>query len=260
MPRRDPVALLQAGLDRAIERWLGVRTAEGSSPENRDAGAPNQIWYTPSEWIPTWRALARTRPRGDDVLLDYGAGLGRALVVGRTLPFSKVIGVEISPQLAAAARANVANQSRRVRCEAEVVEADAAAWPVPDDVTVVYMYSPFTGPVFEGAVGRVLESIDRRPRRARLVYTNPAEHNFLIKTGRFRPIEVVPATWPSRGGRSGMVTVTYDVLPERTDDPSGDARLGAWASYTDRVPDLGSAFSTSSEASSACRMQSSMSM
>jgi hypothetical protein len=39
-----------------------------------------------------------------------------------------------------------------------------------------------------------------------------------------------------------MVTVTYEVLPETVDDSSGDARLGPWASYTDRVPKIGETF------------------
>jgi hypothetical protein len=119
-----------------------------------------------------------------------------------------------------------------------VLEADAAAWPFPDEATVVYMYSPFTGPIFAAAVDRLLESIERRPRRVRFVYTNPAEHNHLIETGRFRPVDVTPATWPA----GPMVTVTYEVLPEAVDDPTGDARLGPWASYTDRVPKIGETF------------------
>jgi SAM-dependent methyltransferase len=239
MTRRGSLTFVNAVLDRAFERWLGVRTAEGNTRDDGGSNASNQAWYTPSEWIPTRRALASLHPSGDDVLVDYGCGLGRALVVARTLPFRRVIGVEVTPALAAAARGNLARQRRWVRCEsAEVLEADAAAWPFPDEATVVYMYSPFTGPIFAAAVDRLLESLERRPRRLRLVYTNPAEHNYLIHTGRFRPVDVIPATWPA----TAMVTVTYEVLPETVDDSSGDARLGPWASYTDRVPKIGETF------------------
>jgi hypothetical protein len=239
MPRRDPRALAIAVLDRIIERVLGVRTAEATAREDAAAAAPNRVWHTPSEWIPTRRALARLDPGKDDVLVDYGSGLGRALVVARTLPFGRVVGVEVSPGLAGAARENLARQRRAIRCaQAEVVEADAREWRVPHDVTVVYMYCPFTGPIFAGTVDRLLESLERRPRRLRLVYTNPAEHNYLIHTGRFRPVDVIPATWPA----TAMVTVTYEVLPETVDDSSGDARLGPWASYTDRVPKIGETF------------------
>jgi predicted RNA methylase len=43
-------------------------------------------------------------PRADDeVFLDYGAGLGRVLILAAMLPFKRVIAVELSPILAAKA-------------------------------------------------------------------------------------------------------------------------------------------------------------
>jgi hypothetical protein len=68
------------------------------------------------------------------------------------------------------------------------VTADAASYPVGDDVTVVHMFNPFSGPVLTAAIDRVLESIDRSPRTVRLVYSNPREdgHASILGSGRAR--------------------------------------------------------------------------
>jgi hypothetical protein len=242
--RRPPADLASAAVNRAIESRLGVRTGGSLALEEAGAAAPNRVWHTPSDWIPIWRSLRELGVGPSDVLLDYGSGRGRALVAARRLPFRRVVGVEVSPMLADAGRLNLSRQAGRVLCrDAEVVVADAALWVVPDDITVVYMYCPFTGPVFSAAIARLLDSIDRRARRVRLVYNNPYEHNFLLQTGRFRPIVVRPAAWPAWGERARMVIVSYELLPARVDDPRGDpGRLGPWAGYCDLAPTLSGDF------------------
>jgi hypothetical protein len=80
---------------------------------------------------------------------------------------------------------------------------------------------------------RLLASIDRTPRRARLVYNTPFEHNYLLGTGRFKPVAVT--TWPPfarRKRRSAIVT--YEVLAAPVTDAAGDPeRLGEWAGRRD---------------------------
>jgi SAM-dependent methyltransferase len=226
--------------DRALDRGLGIRTGDFVTAEEAGVAAPNRVWHTASSWIGTWRSLRALRATSDDVMLDYGAGLGRTLVVASRLPFRRIVGVEVSPRLAAAAKANVARSvSAPRRADVEVVVADAVHWDVPDDITVVYLYCPFTGPVFSAAIGRLLASVDRRPRRVRLVYNNPVEHNFLLSTRRFRPVAATPDSWPRPWlrGKLERQIVTYEVLPGPVNDPIGDpARLGAWATSRDTMP------------------------
>jgi SAM-dependent methyltransferase len=243
---------LRLSVDRGFERRLAVRTRGVVQLDAADAAGANRVWYAPSEWIPTWRSLARLRVGRDDVCLDYGSGLGRVLLVARRLPFRRVIGLEISPTLAGRARRNLEAQRGTIRCrDATVVEADATEWPVPDDVTVVYMYCPFTGPVFTAAIERIFESLDRRPRRMRLVYNNPYEHNFLLGTGRFRPTDKIPGMWLGRGEEAAVAIVTYEVLAERVEDPRGDPRkVGEWAGFRDSLPILPGDFESASAPSS----------
>jgi hypothetical protein len=46
-------------------------------------------------------------------------------------------------------------------------------------------------------VGRLFESVDRHPRRLRIVYGNPVEEDALMRTGRVRPVRTL------RGWRPG---------------------------------------------------------
>ena len=131
----------------------------------------------------------RIGPR--DTLLDYGSGRGRVLLqAARFYRFGRVIGVELDESEAAVARANLeVLESRRLRCRrVEIVIADATAWPVPDDVTYVYMFNPFWGETFEAVLERIGESLDRRPRPLTLVYANPKCAETVLASGRFERV------------------------------------------------------------------------
>ncbi len=64
--------------------------------------------------------------------------------------------------------------------------ADVLDFDVPDDLTVAYVYNPFSGAIFEGLLQKLIESVDRAPRRLRLIYRTPLEHERVMATRRFR--------------------------------------------------------------------------
>ena len=100
--------------------------------------------------------------------------------------------------MVALARTNAARVRGR-RCPIEIVEADATRFEVPDDVTCVILYNSFGGQALETALRLVLDSMDRRERRMRLVYGNPKEHHLVMGLGRFRPSGSLSLGWrPSR--------------------------------------------------------------
>ena len=157
--------------ERVRERRLGLRTAE-DDPVN---GSPTEFQpYVAAPYACLDTAFdAAGVHAGRDVFLDYGCGRGRVVAVAATLPFARVIGVELRPELVAAARGNLGRVRNR-RCKAaEIVEGDAAAFVVPDDVTVVTLFNPFTGGILRAACEQVRASLVRRPRAVRVVYMNP---------------------------------------------------------------------------------------
>jgi SAM-dependent methyltransferase len=131
------------------------------------------------------RLLRRLDPGPEDALLDYGCGAGRMVCAAAQYPFRRVIGIEIEPQVHALAEKN-ARSLRHFQVRPELICADATTYRVPDEITIVFVYNSFGGEVLRSALTRVVESHDRAPRRLRLVYANPKEHEVVVSMGRFR--------------------------------------------------------------------------
>jgi SAM-dependent methyltransferase len=150
-----------------------------------------------NEYAPTpWRVLDGLLPVGEvapeDVLLDYGCGMGRVMLeAADRYPFARVLGLELSPDLLDVARALLAaNGNRFSGTQWEVVTGDATEYEVPDDVTVVFLYDPFKGPVLDAALAALIASVDRRPRPIRLVYLQPKELDQVLAAERIELMRV----------------------------------------------------------------------
>jgi SAM-dependent methyltransferase len=181
-----PLGRIALGLERARR----LSTSSRVSLASLGLAHPERVDYQPSGWL-SLRLLLRKRDVGrDDVFADIGAGMGRVVYqAARRYRFKRVIGVELSPDLASRARANLERNERKLRCtDVRIDTTDALAWEVPDDLTVAYMFRPFTGAIFEGMVERLIESYDRAPRRVRIVYVKPEAHDWLMATGRVREL------------------------------------------------------------------------
>jgi Histone methylation protein DOT1 len=170
-----------------FERRFDSRTEGVIDLETLGVAAEGRWRYEPSPWRVLRRVLRKRDIGADDVFLDMGSGMGRMLLqAAAEYGPRRVIGVEVSQELNDVARANLERNRARLRCEDfELVTADALEYEVPDDVTVVFLNNPFIGEVFERAIGRVVDSLDRRPRRMRIVYRHPLEHEAVMATGRF---------------------------------------------------------------------------
>ncbi|MEN3314159.1 MAG: hypothetical protein V7605_393 [Acidimicrobiaceae bacterium] len=172
-----------------LERRHHINTMGSIQLEELGVGGEGRNRYEPSEWMVLRRVLPRREVGADDVFIDVGSGMGRVVFQAAGYPFKRVIGVELSEELNRVARANIENNRDRLFCrDVELVTADATDYRLPDDVTVAYFANPFTGDIFRTVIEQLLESLDRRPRRLRLIYRNPVEHDYLMSTGRFRPV------------------------------------------------------------------------
>ncbi len=147
--------------------------------------APGRVQYQPSGDTWLWRALRGLPVTREDVFLDYGSGKGKVVLqAALRYSFSKVIGVDISEELTSIARSNVERLRSRFRAaEVELVVADAAEWPLPDEVTYVYMYRPFKEALFETVLERVNESLRRNPRKLTLAYAYPEQEDVVLRNG-----------------------------------------------------------------------------
>ncbi len=205
---------VRTGSSRLWEWHTGIRTEGTIDLRTVGCEAQDRVHYMPSGWTTLPRILPRREVGPDDVFVDFGSGLGRVVFqAARYYPFKAVIGVEVSEQLQAAARANIDGNRAKLRAgDVELVTCDAAAYRVPDDVTVAYFFNPFTGPVFTQVIANLVESFDRRPRRLRVIYRNPAEHEFLLSTGRVRLVRRLPGLRPTPQWSRSNATYLYEVV------------------------------------------------
>jgi SAM-dependent methyltransferase len=182
----------------AIERPRGIPRETARRADVR-LGREDRKPYAPSPWGFLRRAVPPESVTRDDVFVDLGCGMGRVLLEAAELyPFGRVVGVELVPRFAESAEELLRRNAGRLRAGAwEVVNADAAGYEVPDDVTVAYLYDPFAGTLFESVLARLAESVERRPRRLRIVYLTPAERDRL---------GLVPGLAVTRVGKTGLLT------------------------------------------------------
>ena len=167
-----------------FERPLGLETWQPVTLRELGLDATYGVDYEPSPWLVLRRVLSPREVGSDDVFLDFGSGKGRAVLQAARYPFRRVIGVEISAELHQIAKRNVDRALPTVRCKnIELVNSGAQEYEVPDDVTVVYFFNPFRGPVFHDVVKNLVASLARNSRTMRIIYLNPVEEATLLVAG-----------------------------------------------------------------------------
>jgi SAM-dependent methyltransferase len=169
------------------------------------------------------RVIGLVREPERYTFVDIGCGKGRPLIVASELPFRRIVGVEIAPEIAEAARRNAEAIRARFpeRTPIEVVTADATTFEFPDGPVVLFMYQPFEIPVMRVVVRRLAESLARAPREAVVLYVNPVHARALDRIdvleraaeGHLEPArEEVPYGYAGRGG-------AHDAVAWRTREP-----------------------------------------
>ena len=188
--------------NRVLDR--GLQTSGGLSlPEYHRA---YRLGYVSSAWYVLPRALWYLGVSDRDTFVDFGCGKGRVVHQAARRPFRRVIGVEISPALAEIARAAVSARKHQHRCrDVEIVVADAGEFRIPDDLTIGYFFHPFSGNTLVEVLRGIVDSIDRNPRRVRLIFAVPHAGSLVLATGRFRVLTVHRALPGDRGyGRTAI--------------------------------------------------------
>jgi SAM-dependent methyltransferase len=172
-----------------------------------------RVDHVPSFWKTLPRILSPHDVGSDDVFLEVGSGMGRVVVLAaRKYSFRRIIGVEISGDLHKIAERNVARNYHRLRCrDVELVNADILDYQIPDDVSVVYLYNPFLGPIFQHFAEELQRSVSRRPRKVRIIYLTPREEGRLLAWGNIRRVRTARVV---RGDRSlNSVVRLYELAP-----------------------------------------------
>lgn len=122
--------------------------------------------------------------------IDLGSGKGRTLLMASDHPFRRILGVELLPELHAAALANIARYSSpRQQCRRiEAVCADASRFAFPPEPTVLYLFNPLPESGLQSAIANLERSLAEQPRPVYVVYHNPVLEHALARSPALRRI------------------------------------------------------------------------
>jgi len=164
------------------EWWFGIHTEAVIQLNQLKLEHPDRRFYVPTNYHAFAAVLDRLNIQPErDVFLDFGSGLGRAVILAAMHPFRRVIGVEISAELNQVAQQNLCRAVRRLRCRSvELITADGATYRIPPDVTIIFLYNPFCGLVLEKVLKNIRESLLEKPREVRLICQVPKQSAFEV--------------------------------------------------------------------------------
>ena len=125
--------------DAWVDRALGL----AAPPDDGPALPGGCVPYLPCPVDALLRLTEQAQVRASDVFVDVGAGAGRAAALVHLLTGASVVGLEIQPELAAAARELAA---RLDLPRVSFVEGDAPRLPAALAAgSVFFLYCPFSG-------------------------------------------------------------------------------------------------------------------
>ena len=179
--------------ERVLEWKYGIQTVGSIDAAILNTGS-DSFGYQPIPYAALEAALTRVGCGTNDVFVDLGCGMGRAVIVAGLGAFRRVIGVEISPELCTLARRNIDRARRHLGVrEVDIMEADAREYGLPDDATVLLLFNPFDEPILRRVLANVHASLERAARQVTIIYAIPnARRDLLADVPWLELREVLP--------------------------------------------------------------------
>ena len=127
------------------------------------------------------------------VLIDFGSGKGRVILMAMEYPFKRIIGVEFSEELHRIAQDNIRRfHSDTSKCtDVETICMDVVDYTLPNDCLICYFCNPFDAMLMGQMLARIQISLLRNPREIFIVYYNPKEAHVIDHTDCFRRVGMI---------------------------------------------------------------------
>ncbi len=145
--------------------------------ENKERGS----FYQPTMALSFNRLLDTIPLPPESVLVDFGCGKGRVLLLAVLRGIRKAVGIEFSPELCEIARNNVriVEKATGARLDIAVIEGDVTHYEIEDDQNVFFLFNPFDDVVLEAVVKNIQKSLQRKSRQIAIIYYNPVHSHIL---------------------------------------------------------------------------------
>lgn len=162
--------------DRSFDRFHGTDTGGMIATRDLDIDDEADRWQS-NLYLGSPERVTRHIIRALNIdyrsytFVDYGSGKGRALFVAAQFPFKKVVGVEISPPLHQAAKANIARYvGEPLKSDIDLWCGNALDFTLPDGDLVLHMYHPFGPDVLGQVLTHIETSAGDAPRKILIPY------------------------------------------------------------------------------------------
>ena len=177
VPQKTYVCLSRFS-DRLFDARYGTDTFDKVELDRLEIPSKNKergIRYEPTRARAFFSLMGGLRIPLDSGFVDYGCGKGRVLVMAMECGFSKITGVDFSPELCAIAEENVTTYRSKHDKHADVgiYNVDAVDYRVRDDDAVFYFFNPFDETVLARVLDNIAHSLAAAPRDVWLIYHNP---------------------------------------------------------------------------------------
>ncbi|WP_051437700.1 hypothetical protein [Eubacterium xylanophilum] len=114
----------------------------------------------------------------DDIILDYGSGLGRVLLYANYKMGCKGIGVEYSAHYFDLAYENLRSYVNKFDMKVapiRFINQSAVDYDVPDFINMIYFFNPFSTEVFRTVLTKIQISFERAPREITFIIYYPED-------------------------------------------------------------------------------------
>ena len=127
----------------------------------------------------------------DETFVDLGSGKGRILILAAEYGFKTIKGIELSDSLCTIAKLNLEAYKKKKQIESSITiyNADATTYEFQPTDTILHLYNPFNGIIFEKVIENLKTSIENYPRKMTIIYINPVERRTLESKLKFSKTE-----------------------------------------------------------------------
>jgi SAM-dependent methyltransferase len=151
------------------------------------AVAPSVFRQICRRWIDTLASRSRVEAYS---FVDVGAGKGRAVLLASEHPFRKIIGVELSKELAQIAGHNIEKwkKDRHTRAPMRIVHQDVTEFRWPRTPLLVYLYNPFERELIEELIDQLRRAAKVGSHCIDVLYLNPVFGYLLARGAAFKEL------------------------------------------------------------------------
>ena len=160
---------IMATREQEWEELLGIKTSGRDDSHSDGEHHP----YEPTDYCVLERLANSGLIRKKNTLIDYGSGKGRVSIFLAYQTGCHSLGIEYDERLWQKAMLNAKSPAARQRVS--FVLADAAAYEIPDEADCCFFFNPFALHTLKRVLGKIFDSLERKPRPLRLFFYYPYE-------------------------------------------------------------------------------------